>query len=176
MKGAKMKRWILTMLLLGGCAGFMQQRIQRIPFPGEEYARLSKMGTGTATVHGQVFMKTMVGEVRYGAGNEVRLAPVTTYSTQVLEVTGNWNYTNYTIPPKFVPEEPDPRLDDYAATTMADGEGRFEFRNVPPGGYYLTSSVIWYVPQQYGSIIQGGNITKKITVKEGDEVRVILTR
>jgi len=175
-----MKKLIVTMVVLAGlcvagCA--VNQPIQRVPYPVEEYARLPKIGTGSATVRGQGFLKTMIGEVRYAAGNQVFLTPVTSYSTQWYDVTGNWQLDYFhQYWPKFEPENSDPRIQDYKAVTTADGEGRFEFKNVPAGEYYLGTDVVWYVPQQYGSMAQGGLITKRITVEEGKEYNIILTR
>jgi len=176
-----MKKKVLLMmvglLLVGGCESFQPKPVQRIPFPTEEYARLPKIGTGSAIVNGQVFLKTMIGEVRYGAGSPVMLFPVTSYSTQAVELRGNWMFSDYRPVPKMEPEDPDPRMLEYSARIQADGEGRLEFRDVPAGEYYLGSHVVWYVPSgQYTTSVQGGYIAKKITVKDGEEVRVILTR
>jgi len=167
---------IAGLLLTQGCES--AQPVQRIPFPVDEYAKLPKKCTGSAIVYGQVFLKTMIGEVRYGAGQEVSLLPVTTYSTQAFELRGNWSVDNLHPFPKTQPESPDQRIWEYTDKVQADGEGRFEFTKVPAGEYYVWSAVIWYIPAgQYGyPKIQGGNITKKITVKDEEKVRVILTR
>ena len=42
-------------------------------------------GTGTNTVTGQAFLKTRDGEVRFGAGCEVVVVPVTSYTIQIYE-------------------------------------------------------------------------------------------
>ena len=62
--------------LLTACA--MQTPIQRPVFPEAEYQRLELSGSGS--VSGQVFMRTVGGDVKYGAGSNVFLFPDTTYS------------------------------------------------------------------------------------------------
>ncbi|UCE74111.1 MAG: hypothetical protein JSV56_00020 [Methanomassiliicoccales archaeon] len=185
-RAKEMKKRMLTSLvrvlavmmvvgLMSGCAG-LQPAVKRVPFPAEEYAKLPEMGTGTATVRGQAFLKTMVGEVKYAAGNEVVLAPVTSYSTQMYETSGNWAIDSWRPYPQYEPRQPDPRRKKYGGYTQGDGEGRFEFKKVPEGEYYLGTYVQWSIPQQYGYRPQGGTITKKITVEEGKEYNMILTR
>lgn len=154
-----------ALAVLSACATMAP--IERPSFPLAEYEALPKEGTGAVT--GQVFLRTMVGEVRYGAGSDVWLNPVTSYST-------HWFQNDYSRPgTKLMPA--DPRQDDYIIEVQADGHGNFRFDNVPPGDYYLTSEVVWHVPLgQFSSTAQGGVISKRITVENGEEVRVMLTR
>jgi hypothetical protein len=155
---------LLAISLMPSCA--MQRPIvERIPFPADEYAALSTAGTGV--VSGQGFLKTTIGEVRTAAGSEVSLNPVTSYSQQWYDV-GYLQNTGLGVK--------DSRYDEYIIRTVADGDGRFTFRNVPPGDYFLNTSIIWHVPRGYVLIPQGGYVCEKITVKNGDELNIILTR
>jgi len=181
-----MKKLIVTMVVLvglvSGCGSLMTPTVYRIPFPVEEYEALRpRFGTGTAIVRGQAFMRTMIGEVRYAAGSPVVITPVTSYSRQEVDLVGNFDFHDYVFEgpcyPNFVPAEPDSRIKEFMAGTTADGEGRFEFKHVPYGDYYLLTEVKWYVPSgQYHRSIQGGRITKQISVKDGQEYNIILTR
>lgn len=174
MKGrCKMKRVILTicLLLVGGCVEPVQL-VQRIPFPVEEYRKLPKMGTGTATIQGQAFLKTRGGDVKYAAGNEIYLLPVTSYSNQWYRVSLEW-------PKKAINPIYDPRYKQYITTVIGDGEGRFEFKNVPAGDYYLSTTIVWQYVEggRYPSLTPtGGTIVKKISVKDNQKLKVIFTR
>lgn len=156
----------LTVLLFG-CAAPVQKPASRMPFPEAEYLALSK--TGTAIVRGQAFLKTRGGDVKTAAGNQVLLNPVTSYSLE-------W-YEKAYLPNRPL-EDADPRIKAYIATQIADGSGRFTFKNVPAGEYFVTTDVMWESPTGYqGALqVQGGKVSKRIKVNEGEEVEVIVTR
>lgn len=74
--------------------------------------------------------------------------------------------------------EANPRILDYVITTIADGDGRFVFKNVPAGKYFVTTGVFWEAATGYQGALrtQGGVVTKRIAVSDGDELDVIVTR
>ena len=136
-------------------------------FPEGEYLALPK--TGTATVRGQAFLKTRGGDVKTAAGNQVLLNPVTSYSLE-------WYEKSY-LPNRGI-ENADPRLAAYVPTQIADGSGRFVFKNVPAGEYFVTTDVTWEAPTGYQGALrtQGGVVSKRIKVSAGEEVEVIVTK
>lgn len=159
----------LFLVVLTGCAATTRPIIQRIPFPVEEYAILPIKGT--AIVKGQAFLKTRGGDVKTAAGNEVLLNPVTSYSNQ-------WYEQHYLRGNNLDPGEADKRLRNYIQKTTADAEGRFIFKDVPKGNYYLTTTVIWEAPTGYGGSLmpQGGLVVKEISINDGEELNIILTQ
>lgn len=163
-----MKRLLagLMFLFLIGCVT-TQPTIQRIPFPSDEYSKLEV--SGTSIIKGQAFLKTRAGDVKTAAGNEVLLNPVTSYSNQ-------WYEENY-IKGRLLTEI-NPKMFQYVKKKIADAEGRFIFKDVPAGEYYLTTVVTWEAPVGYnGSLVrQGGHISEKISVKDKDELDIILTK
>lgn len=169
-----MKRLLLTAALASTLAGCMPTytytpplMVQRPAFPSAEYAALPT--AGSATVTGQAFLKTRGGDVKTGAGNTIYLEPVTSYSTFA------YSYKDYRG--QLTPAAP--QLEQYKRSAIADATGRFTFKNVPEGKYYLSGRVTWEVPNfsQYGSYMstQGGDIWKTITVKNGEQLEVMLT-
>lgn len=110
-------------------------------------------------------MKTRGGDVKFGAGCEVRMVPVNAYTSEV------WERSKLGI----VLAEPDPRYFKYRRTTMADGSGNFEFKNVPAGSYYLSCTITWQVPGVYALRSTGGTGMAKAEVGEGETVRVLVT-
>lgn len=135
-------------------------------FSEEEFAPYAKKGT--ATIVGQAFLKTRGGTVKYGAGNIVELYPVTSYSSEIITAMQAEKYGKF--------DNIDKRVLKYVKKTIADGEGRFEFDNIPAGDYYVCCTVRWEVPSEYGSYTTGANIAKEITVKKGEKVKIIITR
>lgn len=146
---------------MSGCA--QQQIVNYPPFPAHEYAKLKQ--TGTASVTGQAFLRTKGGDVKVGAGSEILLIPVTTYS-QVF-------YNAYKAHRPLGPT--DPEVKKYTLRTQADATGSFEFKSVPEGSYYVAGDVVWQAPTQWGLSRQGGMLVKELSVKDGDQVKVMLT-
>lgn len=158
---------LLLACFLSACVTYQQSRLPRMDFPVHEYQRLTT--SGTAIVNGQAFMKTRGGDVKLAAGNEVFLNPVTSYSTE-------WYEKSYL--PNIGMVRADSRILNYVTTTVADGEGRFTFKNVPAGEYFVTSNVNWEAATGYQGALrqQGGVVTKRITVKDGEELDIVVTR
>lgn len=152
-------------LALSACAIPQQQTVPRAPFPAAEYDALPKTGSGSLT--GQVFMRTVGGDVKFGAGSDVHLQPVTSYSQQ-------WYDVNYLGGQPL--SAPDSRASQGLLTTQADGNGNFSFSNVPPGKYFLSSTVTWQAPSQYGLLPQGGVVAKIVTISNGTQSREMLTK
>jgi hypothetical protein len=165
----RMPSVIVLVLALVSCVPGASERqiINRIPFPEAEYAQLAL--TGTAIVRGQAFLKTRGGDVKTAAGNEIILYPVTSYSEQ-------WFNTAYISGNELT--EADSRQQKYTRGQVADGNGRFTFKNVPAGKYYAIASVYWQTATGYKGQLewQGGLIVKLILVGVGEELDVIITR
>ncbi|MFS0827627.1 hypothetical protein [Pseudomonas phoenicis] len=154
----------LAAVALYGCAPVpTQQNVHYPPFPEAEYQTLPRIGD--ATVTGQVFLKTRGGDVKVGAGSEIQLFPVTSYSKVF--------YKAYQS--KLPIDTPDPRVRQYTFRTQADATGSFDFKQVPAGQYYIGGLVTWEAPSKYGLASQGGYIAKEITVAPGSSQKVMLT-
>lgn len=105
-------------------------RIQRIPFPIEEYARLSKKGQ--AGVQGKIYLKTVTGALIAGKHTRLYLNPLTSYSKQ-------WYTKSYMQGYKM--EKADDKLFNYLRFTASTEQGDFAFYGVPAGKYYLIGTV-----------------------------------
>ena len=152
---------LLLSLLCVSCVTTSPVVVQRVPYVESEYAKYKL--PGTATITGQAFMKNMGGDVKYAAGNEVALNPVTSISTQ-------W-YKAFYLGGQTL-SETDSRYIAAIRFTTADGEGRFRFDNIPEGEYYITTNVTWYV----GNSKEGGWISKRVTIEDGQAYDIILHR
>lgn len=105
--------------------------------------------------------------MKYGAGNSVWIHPVTSLTTEWYDK-------------KIVQGIPlvagDPHIDDYRKSVVADGEGRFEFDNLAAGDYYVTCAITWGVPSELGIEDTGGIAYAKVTVRNGETAKIIVTR
>jgi hypothetical protein len=133
-------------------------------FNPEEYAPYDAQGS--SSIHGQAFLKTRGGDVKYGAGNDVLLMPVGSYSTEIWKVS--------VVQGNRLAEDTDERFKKYIRQTVADGEGRFRFENLSSGEYYAMSYISWEVPSTTGLKKTGGWAGAKIKVGEGEKVETIL--
>src|SRR3989339_406044 len=139
------KLWcLLTIFLLFGCTkpAFNIQTT----FTEDELAPYAK--NGTATVVGQAFLKTQGGNVKYAAGNKITLMPVTSYTTEIVTAATSETYSKI--------DNLDPRFGKYRRDSLADGEGRFVFNDIPSGNYYVLTHLTWKVPGPYGSLLSTG--------------------
>ena len=152
---------LIAWLVSTSCAIPLVER--HAQFVESEYAPYA--GEGTATICGQAVIQTRRGEFKYGAGNETYLNPVTSYSTE-------W-YTVSVIGGRSLTKANRKAL-AYNRVTRADSEGRFCFKNIPSGDYYLACPVVWV----YGanSARKGGMAYAQVTVKDGETVNAVLTR
>src|SRR4051794_4753231 len=85
-------------------------------------------GTGSSAIQGQAFLKTRAGEVRFGAGNAVYMVPATNF-------TREWYDRAVVAGENLAAADPDAnsKIATYERHTTADGNGNFEFRNIPAG-------------------------------------------
>lgn len=159
---------------LSGCVGVGLQGPQAgtfepLPFDEHEYSKLET--TGNSTVTGQVFAKTRGGAVIKGAGNLVVLIPATAYGKQRI--------TEQVIGGKRAATPEDPRYVQYVHQTVADGDGRFTFTDVPAGRYFALSHVTWEAPSANRYIpytIEGGSVYAEIEVARDSAHTVMLNR
>ena len=159
---------ILLLTILANSIGCATTPVIQVnnPFIEQDYVPFTKQGTGI--INGQAFLKTKGGDVKYGAGGTVYLIPVTEYTNELMSKAiekGGGFTTNM-----------DYRLNNYIKKTIADGEGKFDFKNIPSGEYYVGCQIAWKYATQYGLRPTGGNIVKRVSLKEGESQKVILTK
>ena len=121
-------------------------------------------GPGPASVTGPAFMKTVGGEVRTCAGEDVALFPATAYNREIVQSIrqGHENLSNR-----------NPATDAYVRHATCDAQGNFAFAGVPAGTWFVWGNVNRDVPGDYGGH-QGGRLIKEVTVVPGAN-RVLLT-
>ena len=168
--GADMKLLLRAIIcsfafLLWGCA---TSAVLNTTFDPQEADFIHKSGTSIIT--GQGFLRTMVGEVRYAAGSEVILIPVTKYSTE--RINQIYRGGKCAVFGKTFTND-DPRYSQFTKTTKANGEGRFEFPGLAAGNYFVVTSVFWQIPGNY--FPQGCGIYEVVQLASGEKKDVIIS-
>jgi hypothetical protein len=127
---------------------------------------------GTARLEGQAFTKTIGGELRYAAGNDIAIRPDTFYVHDALYFR-SYHRTGENI----ITSTPNLNfLEDYTRKTTGDGEGRFIFEQLPAGKYVVTATITWYaVRGKEGLAEQRAEVVGYADLKEGETARVIVT-
>ena len=161
-------RFVIVLLILASVScKTTREVIQRVSYNELEYVNFKKAGTAKAT--GQAFLRTSSGDVKYAAGSRVSLVPVTSISNQ-------WYYQWYLVEDHLSPEkvmgERDIRHSAIIRRTEADGEGKFTFRNIPAGEYFIITSVVWKFDQR----TVGGFICNKVSIEDGKLHDFVITR
>jgi len=124
---------------------------------------------GNNTLKGESFLKTVGGDVKTCAGNEVHLIPVTDYSNERMIKQFGKSQSGYITDYTFIMTEfvnTDANYTEYQKTTYCNSQGGFIFENLSDGEYYVTTIVKWQ--GGYPMTTQGGVIMKRIAVKDGE--------
>ena len=164
-----------------GCASAPMQSI----FYADEVAFIHERGTNT--IKGNAFLRQQGGDVVSCAGSEVLLIPKGSYSTERMKkLFGTASAKGFKEKPTVRFRRELKAVDGYwhaLKRTTCDIDGKFEFRNVAAGSYFIVTSVTWttYIPtKNLGNWpdVQGGRMMAPVifAFSEGDEVRnVVLT-
>lgn len=133
------------------------------------------LSKGTSTIKGSALLRQQGGGVVTCAGNDVRLNPVTPYSSERIRAIYNNSdkgYFEFNHPTMGGFTNPDPDYETYGTRkTTCDAQGYFSFDNVKPGEYYVTTEISW----RAGNTIQGGWIMRRIDIGENETKDIVLT-
>jgi hypothetical protein len=156
-----------TAFLLSACAGIQTVNITT-PFDTKEAAVINQAGKSTIT--GSALLKRNDGQTVTCAGEVVYLIPYTTYAnSRMLALYGGTNkgFNRYNRP-TFVPDSPE--YYSYQKQTQCNAQGFFTFRNIADGDYFVVTAVKWTVSNS----AQGGNLMRRVAVKGGETVEIVL--
>ncbi len=129
---------------------------------------------GSNTLKGSALLRQQGGGVVTCAGTKVELLPADDYATERFTYTygardGGYNYGLFGR--NAGASDPRYGAGNLVKTTTCDPQGFFTFSNLPDGEYYVWTSVQWTV----GYSSQGGYLAKRVTLKGGQLVEVVLT-
>jgi hypothetical protein len=160
----------MAAIALGVLVGCVRTETMTSTFDASEAAFIEQ--AGTSTIHGQAFLKTVGGEVRYGAGNQIILIPQTAYARErIAKLYGQSKCNAGGV--KF--DSDDPSYMRMVRQTKANGEGRFKFENIAAGSYFVVTQLTWGVPGQYGVSTTGCNLYEQVSVRPGETVEVLIS-
>ncbi len=161
---------VLLALSLGGCFTFITEH--HASWNEADEARYRQ--DGTAAVLGEVAVTMRAGDVSNGAESFVYLIPVTAYTTEWLE--------QYIVKGRRI-DGRDPRSLPASRATVVGPDGRFAFRRLPAGDYYLTCTVtrviapfkLWRF-RLVSPSTERVEAYARVAVQEAEEWKVTVTR
>jgi hypothetical protein len=156
---------ILAALALGGCAVGRQ-----VAFNPADFSVMQRKGS--AVISGQVSVDTQNHGTLHPHFQPIVLVPVNTYSTENVQ-------RRYIGGEKLA--DADKRIVNYERINDTDRDGRFTFRNVPAGDYYIEGELPWletYISTDDDGINYRYYVSyfkyyfARVTVKDGQAVQV----
>lgn len=133
------------------------------PYNPDDFILEKQAGTGK--ISGQAFLKTLGGDVKYGAGCTVFCLESTPYTDELYYAAERRQLIDErTLNPDF-------KL--HARQVVANGEGEFTFPNLPAGKYYVYTTITWYITRYRQS---GGGVQAEVNLGDGESKNIILTR
>ena len=135
---------------------------------------------GKGTIKGQAFLRQRGGGIVTCAGREASLTPQTAYSKERMKAiyrTASHPAIGQTAWGKVKVEKPSPGYLHATRKTQCDAQGHFHFPNVPPGKYFVTTTVVWHTnePHLDSILYQGGAVMAPVEIKTGEEVNIVIS-
>jgi hypothetical protein len=121
--------------------------------------------TGTGSIKGIAKFKSKNGELRFGEEFRVELMPYSLYTEERLGKIYKTKKSGFIYLEDGIPKfTPDPAGYHETIKTFCDKEGKFEFKNLPPGKYYVIAFMLW----ENQNVKTGGGLMQKIVLSEGE--------
>jgi len=160
---------ILSALFITSCADVM---VTNSSFDANEVSWFLEEGTGT--LKGSAFLQRRDGMLVTCAGNSVNIIPVGTYSSErISNIYGNLvsGRTTFNMFNARVDEPNQQYLTTYNKNKICDVDGKFSFKNLAAGSYFVTTSVAWSVID-YST--EGGYLMKRVVVNDDEISEIVL--
>ncbi len=164
---------LLSLVMLAATSGCKTPPppVVKLTSPFDEAQAAELLEPGENTIEGSALIRQQGGGVVTCAGAEVTLVPVTDYATERMVAIYGSTERGYRFS-GTVEFEPTPD----AYTTMnrkviGDAQGRFVFRDVADGEFYVVTTVEWYI----GYARQGGVLMQRVAVAGGEVKTIVLS-
>lgn len=125
---------------------------------------------GNAIVQGTASIQLEDGSLKNCAGFTIELLPSAAYADERILKTYRNNERGQILmseqPPRFTPD--DKRYHANVRKTQCDSEGRFVFKHVAAGTYYVMAFIIW----SEDGTKYGGGVMRRMTISTDDNIKM----
>ena len=165
-------------LALSGCLVVKPREVSLVSnYDADQAKKLLQKGSNT--IEGSALMRQRNGGVVTCGGFSVSLFPRTAHASERIQhLYGNTTRgVRYWSAPKI---NFTPNLPQYLANAkevICDAQGKFKFRNVADGTFYVTAAVAWEVPSTSPYVQpsqEGGYLMQQVTVSGGEIKEIVL--
>lgn len=157
-------------LILAGCVLPTENLSLLTTFDPNAVAFVNQNGSGV--IKGEAFLRQGGGGVVTCAGYNVALVPSAAYADERISLIYKSKERGFN--PVFRRFTNTQNVDylSYTRATKCDAQGKFQFRDLHSGAYYVTAQVTWVV----GGVAQGGTLMEKAQVVDDKTVELLLTQ
>lgn len=140
----------------------------------DEVQAKSMLEKGNNEIKGSALFRQRNGGVVTCAGRRVNLVPATEYATERMVSLYGTGSSGSSISRKNVTFLNTPvAYTQIIKTTTCDPQGHFKFKDISENTFYITTSITWETGK-YGGL-EGGNLMKRVVLKNNQEIDVVLT-
>ena len=137
-----------------------------------DFESASQMLNGNNTIKGSALIRQRGGGVVTCAGNEVFLLPVERMSLEMIQKGyGNTNRGYRKLGANVVYANNQDKSPVAGRKTTCNAQGFFSFDNLGDGEFFIESTIQWGT----GYVLEGGHIMQKVSVRNGQQIEVVLT-
>ena len=159
---------------LSGCVATAPKKVS-IASPFDPVLTKQMLEKGSNTIRGSALIRQRGGGVVTCAGQEVRLAPATPYSSERVRAIFGFEeggyYPAFGSPPISFEGEP-PEYRALTVSTRCDAQGYFKFDQVANGSFFVNTIITWKVSDY---VTEGGSITQRVTLSGGETKEIVLS-
>jgi len=167
-----MKNFIAVSLISILLIGCLQQYTIKSNFNESEAQNALKQGKNT--VRGSALIRQNIGNVVTCAGTQVSLIPVNEYSNERIFYLYKNTQKGF-IGSIFANQTPfandNPAYHRAMINTICNAQGFFTIENVSDGEFFVIARVMWRV----GYSTEGGMLMRKVSVRNGENVEIVLS-
>jgi hypothetical protein len=163
-------------LILAACETTQFSSRDEATFDPKEVAWSKQRGANA--IVGTAQLKADDGATRSCASLSVRLAPDSSYTRERVELLYGDADAAYVSATEAKRVRAQPGADVKAAyekslkAATCDAKGRFTFKNLPDGTYYVMAPVVWR--GKIGEVSEGGFFMQRVTVEGGETARLAM--
>ena len=164
---------VFALLALSACAAKPVQLTAAF----DEVDAEKQMKDGKNTIIGSAVWQQKNGTIMKCSGHYVYMYPATKYAEErVQHLFGGGSNGSRGATRERVVFAPDKEaFHRLSRKAPCDVDGKFKFKKVADGDYYLKTDIIWGDPEFPDEQTEGGSLMKKISVSGGGEEEVVMS-